>query len=208
MISKILKLTNLGLLQNATQGGSVTLGQVTAIYADNGRGKSTLAAMLRACQLGDAGRLNARKTIDIAFAPEVTLLLPTGSQVEFTANAWNKALPDIVIFDSEFVERNVYSGSEVRADQRQSLLEFALGDQTVQLKQQIDQLSLDIDAQTRKRTAAEKTLTGFAPPYNVAQFIALQSVPDAKQQIDAIQKRIDAARNAQALAAFKSGTDH
>jgi wobble nucleotide-excising tRNase len=201
MISKILKLQNVGLLQDATQAGPVSLAQVTAIYADNGRGKSTLAAVLRACQLGDAGRLNARKTIDGLGSPEVKLLLPTGRHVEFTANAWSSALPDIAVFDSEFIEQNVYSGVEVRADQRQSLLEFALGNQTVQLKQQIDQLTQDIDTQTRKRTAAEKTLTGFAPPYNVAQFIALQPVPDAQQQIDALQQRIEATKNAQTLAA-------
>ena len=131
---------------------------MTAIYADNGRGKSTLAAVLRACQLGDAGRLNARKTIDATNAPEVKFLLPTGTHVEFTTNAWTATLPDIVVFDSEFVEQNVYSGFEVRADQRQSLHEFALGNQTVQLKQQIDQLTKDIATQTGKKSQAERTL--------------------------------------------------
>jgi wobble nucleotide-excising tRNase len=156
---------------------------------------------LRACQLGDAGRINARKTIDAANAPEVKLLLHDNSHVEFTANAWKNALADIVVFDSEFVEQNVYSGFEVRADQRQSLLEFALGNQTVQLKQQLDQLSQDIEAQTRKRTQAEKFLTGYATPYNLAGFMALQPVADAQQQIDAFQKRIEAAKNVQQLAA-------
>jgi wobble nucleotide-excising tRNase len=203
MIRKILKLQNVGLLQDATQNGEVTLSQVTAIYADNGRGKTTLASVFRACQLGDAGRLNARKTIDAANGPEVKFLLPTGSHVEFTSNAWTAAIPDIVVFDSEFVEQNVFSGFEVRADQRQSLLEFALGNQTVQLKQRIDQLTQDIEAQTRKRTQAEKTLTGFASPYTVAQFITLQPLPDVQQRIDALQKRIEAAKNAQLLAARK-----
>ncbi len=203
MIKKILKLQNVGLLQDATQDGAISLGKVTAIYADNGRGKSTLAAILRSCQLGDVGRLNARKTIDGPGNPKVKLLLEDGSHVEFTENAWTSQLPDNVIFDSEFVELNVYSGFEVRADHRQSLLEFALGHQTVQLKQQIDQLIQEIDAQTRKRATAEKTLIGLAPPYNIAQFIALQPVPDAQQQIDALQKRIGAAKNAQILAARK-----
>lgn len=207
MISKILKLKNIGLLLDATQTGAVSLGQVTAIYAENGRGKSTLAAVLRACKLGDSGRLNARKTIDRTSNPEVQLLLSTGNYIEFKANAWTATLPDIMVFDSEFVEQNVYSGFEVRADQRQSLLEFALGDQTVQLKQRIDQLTQDIDAQTRKRTSAEKALTGFTPPYNIAQFIALQPVPDAQQQIDALQKRIEATKNTQALMVRKDPTN-
>jgi wobble nucleotide-excising tRNase len=200
MISKILKLQNIGLLQDATQNGPVSLGKVTAIYADNGRGKSTLATVLRACQLGDAGRLNARKTIDATNAPEVKFLLPTGSHVEFTTNAWTATLPDIVVFDSEFVEQNVYSGFEVRADQRQSLLEFALGNQTVQLKQQIDQLTKDIATQTGTKSQAEKTLTGFAQPYTLAQFIALQPAADAQQQIETLQKRIEAAKNSAQLA--------
>lgn len=206
IISKILRLQNVGLLQDATQTGAISLGKVTAVYADNGRGKSTLATVLRACQLGDAGRLNARKTIDGLSNPEVKLLLPNGSRVEFTSNAWTATLSEIAVFDSEFVEQNVYSGLEVRADQRQSLLEFALGDQTVQLKQQVDQLTQEIETQTRKRTSAEKTLTGFARPYTVTQFIALQPVPDAQKQIDALQTRLEAAKNAQTLAARKDPT--
>lgn len=206
MITKILKIQNVGLMQDATKSGAVSLGQVTAIYAENGRGKSTLAAVLRACQLGDAGRLNARRTIDATNAPEVKFLLPTGRHIEFTANRWTATLPDIVVFDSEFVEQNVYSGFEVRADQRQSLLEFALGNQTVQLKQQIDQLTKDIAMQTGTKSQAEKTLTGFAPPYAVAQFIALQPVADAQQQIDALQKRIEAAKNAAQLVDRKDPT--
>ena len=116
MIRKILKLQNVGLLQDATQNGAVDLARVTAIYADNGRGKSTLATVLRACQLGDAGRLQAKKTIDATNDPEVKFLLPTGSHVDFTANVWATMLPDIVVFDSEFVEQNIYSGFEVRTD--------------------------------------------------------------------------------------------
>jgi wobble nucleotide-excising tRNase len=199
MIRKILKLQNVGLLQDATQAGATELSQVTGIYADNGRGKSTFAALMRACQLGDAGRVNARKTIDSLNPPEVDLLLPTGNHVEFKANAWTGARPEIVVFDSEFVEQNVYSGFEVRADQRQSLLEFALGEQTVQLKQRVDQLTQDIDAQTRRRTQAANRLSGYATPYTVPQFITLQPVPNAQQQIEALQKRIDAAKSSEQL---------
>lgn len=200
IIRKILRLRNVGLLQDATQTGPVSLGRVTAVYADNGRGKSTLATVLRACQLGDAGRLSARKTIDGRGNPDVQLLLSDGRHVDFTSNAWTANLSEIAVFDSEFVEQNVYSGFEVRADQRQSLLEFALGDQTVQLKRRIDQLNQDIAQQARRRTAAEKTLTGFASPYDVPDFIALQPAPDVQQQIDAVQKRVEAAKNAQTLA--------
>jgi wobble nucleotide-excising tRNase len=204
MIKKILRLQNVGLLQDATPTGAVDFAPVTIIYSENGRGKSTFAAVMRACQLADAGRLSARRTIDSQNPPEIDFLLSTGGHVEFKANAWTGAKQEIVVFDSEFVEQNVYSGFEVRAEQRQALLEFALGDQTVQLKQHVDQLTQDIESQTRKRTQAEKTLTGSALPYNIVQFVGLQPVPDGKEQIEALQKRIEAAKNVQELAARQS----
>src|ERR1035438_7655623 len=68
MIRKILKLQNVGLLQDATQNGAVDLARVTAIYADNGRGKSTLAAVLRACQL-DRKSVGYGKRVDLGGRP-------------------------------------------------------------------------------------------------------------------------------------------
>lgn len=204
MIKKLIRFQNLGLLRDACAGGAVALGRVTAFYADNGRGKSTLAAVFRACQLRDAGRMNARKTLDSADPPVVDLLLSTGAHVEFKANAWTGSPPAIAVFDSEFVEQNAYSGFEIRPDQRQALLEFALGDTTVALKKQVEQLSQSIKDQTAIRTGAEKTLGALAPPYTIKDFVALQPVPDAQAQIDALRKRIEAAKSGQQLGARQS----
>ena len=201
MIAKILKIENVGLLQNGTPKGAVTLAPITVIYADNGRGKSTFAAILRACQLADVVRVIQRKTLDANGSPEIAFLLGNGNQVAFAANTWTGPRPRIEVFDSEFVYENVYSGSEIRADQRQSLLEFALGDQTVQLTQEVERLTQELEAQNRKRMLTEKALTGYASPYTVAEFIALPPVADAQELIEVRQKRIEAARSAPQLAA-------
>jgi len=200
-IKRIIKLQNLGLLRDACAAGAVELGRVTAIYADNGRGKSTFATVIRACQLRDAGRMNARKTLDSADAPVVHLMLSTGAHIKFVANEWTGISPVIAVFDSEFVEQNVYSGFEVRPDQRQALLEFALGDTTVALKKRIEQLSQSIKDQTAIRSTAEKTLGAMAPPYTIRDFVALQPEPDVQAQIDALRKRIEAAKSAKQLSA-------
>jgi len=152
MIQKIITIRHVGLFENATPNGAVKLAQATGIFADNGRGKTTLAAILRACSSSNAGRVDARKTIDSQGSPEISLLVQSGNQpavLKFENNAWVGSAPTIVVFDCEFVDQNVYSGLEVRADQRQSLLEFALGDQTVRLKQKVDQLTEDMEVQTR-----------------------------------------------------------
>jgi len=200
MIKKILTLKNVGLFRHGCPDGAVDFDQTTAIYAENGRGKSTLAAVLRACHKSDANRLNARRTIDVFDAPEVKLLLENNVQLNYEDDTWNgTGSTDIAVFDSEFVEQNVYSGFSVRPDQRQALLDFALGDATVQLKKQVEELSIAIQEQTTKVSEAEKLLSGLAAPLGLQQFIDLEPIADAEDQITGCQKRIDATKNVQQL---------
>jgi len=199
MIKKILTLKNVGLFRHGCPNGAVDLHQTTVIYSDNARGKSTFATVLRACHMLDATRLTARRTIDVVDAPEVKLLLENGAQLKYEGGAWNGTSPDIAVFDSEFVERNVYSGFSVRPDQRQALLDFALGDTTVQLKKQVEELSIDIQEQTKKIRETETLLSDLASPLGLQQFIDLEPIDDAKDQIDKLQKRIDATKNVQQL---------
>jgi len=162
--------------------------------------------MLRAVSSADSVRINARRTIDSQDPPEISLLVEKASQptqVNFTGNAWTAPVSSIVVFDSEFVELNVYSGFEIRADQRQSLLEFALGDQAVLLKKKVEQLTIDIEIQTRRRGEAERTISGYASPLGLTEFMSLQPVSDAKSQIDALHKRIEAAKSVQQLLSRK-----
>jgi wobble nucleotide-excising tRNase len=199
MITKIIKFQNVGLFRDGTQGRAIGFGPVTAIYAENGRGKSTFSAMMRACHLGDPGRVAARKTIDVQDPSEIELLFDKGQKSTFTSGAWSGTPMGFSVFDSEFVEQNVYSGFEVRPDQRQSLLEFALGDQSVKFKKQIDQLSQDMDVQARLRKQAEKLITGISSIASITAFIQLPIVADAQVQIDALQQRADAARRSEHL---------
>jgi len=207
VIKKVLTLKNVGLFRHSCPNGAVNFDQTTAIYADNARGKSTFAAVLRACHMLDATRLTARRTIDVSDEPKVELLLENGAHLKYESGAWIGTSPDIAVFDSEFVEQNVYSGFSVRPDQRQALLGFALGDTTVQLKKRVEELSRDIKEQTTKKSEAEKLLSGLASPLSLQQFISIEPIDDALDQIDELQKRIDATKNMQQLNARSDPTD-
>ena len=202
MLRKITKLQNVGLFHSGAPK-PVDFDQVTLVYAENGRGKSTIATLLRSCSLNDPNKLLAKKTIDSIGNVDVSLLFESSGKkilANFVKNAWNNGFSDIVVFDSEFVEQNVYSGYEVRSEQRRALLEFALGDQAVTLKKEIDILASKIEATTRQRSEAEKGIASFSQQIHLAQFIKVDAVPDALQQIDVLRKRIEAAKNIQALA--------
>jgi len=200
MIQKIIRIKNVGLFANASP--PVELKPTTLLYAENGRGKSTLSSMLRACALNDAGRVNAKKTLDTSEPPEIELLVKQGSSknpVTFNSGAWSSSYPDIVVFDSEFVDQNVYSGFEVRTDQRQSLLGFALGDDAVQLKDIISTLTKDIEVATKNRSDAEKRLSGYTSTFNLKDFIALKPVENIEIKIGDLRGRIEAAKRSEKL---------
>jgi len=202
MIEKLIKLNNVGLFKQGLPGAPLEFSPVTLIYGENGRGKSTLASVMRACSTGEPGSLIARRTLDSNEEPEVSILVPSKSghlQVEYKGGRWNYHISWIAVFDSEFVDKNVYSGLEVRPDQRQNLLEFALGDQAVELKKQVDQITMEMEGATKRRTEAEKTLSAYSIPLSVADFVASQPIPDIQEQIKALQRRREAARNEQAL---------
>ncbi|NJL55845.1 AAA family ATPase [bacterium] len=63
MLKKILHIKNLGLFNNATCT-STPFAKATLIYAENGRGKSTLASILRSCSTGDIASVSLRQSLD------------------------------------------------------------------------------------------------------------------------------------------------
>ena len=69
MLERIEEIQGIGLLHNAN-GKPFTWQKATVLYADNGRGKSTLATILRSVGAGDPAPIVERTTIDGNLTPE------------------------------------------------------------------------------------------------------------------------------------------
>lgn len=201
MLKKVIKLQNFGLFHNGTPA-PIELEKITFFYAENGRGKSTFSTLLRSCSQNDSIKVLAKKTIDGTDEPEIDLLFEINgkdSLVKFSNGKWDQSIDNIIVFDSEFVEQNVYSGHEIRSEQRQALLEFALGNQAVTLKKQIDELTAKITEITRQRSNAEIKINAFSKKIPISQFIEVPLVSNALQQIENKRKRIQTIKNANIL---------
>lgn len=197
MLEKIFTLKNLGLFKSGTPDPAL-LGKVTLIYGENGRGKSTLVSALRDSSERETNAVLARKTLGETTPPEIGLLFQVGA-VSFSNGVWTGSTPRIDAFDLSFVERNVYSGSVVRPDQRQALLDFALGDDAVGMKREIEQLTDEGRAATGRRTAAERTLDSHRGEYSRTDFLQLALIPDVAVQIEAKQGEISRAKQQETL---------
>jgi wobble nucleotide-excising tRNase len=196
MLRKIVSIKNVGRFLNYSALGNVELKRYNLIYAENGRGKTTLCAVLRSLQSGEPAHVLGRTTLGTGDAPEIKILLG-GGIATFSKGAWSTTVPELAIFDSTFVSENVYSGDAVGLDHKRNLYRVIVGKQGVDLAHQIE----DLDAASRAKSAdireklvAVQTLVpqGLA----VEAFLALQEDPAIDAKIAEKERELQAVKEA------------
>ena len=200
MLDRIELIQGVGLLHNAN-GKPHTCKRATLIYADNGRGKSTLATVLRSVATGDPTLIAHRKTVDGVLPPEVVLQFSNGHKVNFSANKWSESRPEVLVFDADFVERNVHSGGTVNTGHRKNLLEFALGEAAVASRTTVEQATADAKAAADKVQSLTGQLSGHHTGLTLPQFESIAKVAEVDAAVDALQKRVTTASNAAVIVA-------
>lgn len=197
MLEKIICIDNVGIFKSGVQKVS-PFKKLTLVYADNARGKSTLSSLLLACANSDAKELQDRKTFGATTDQKVMIRFsPPGTaavNAEFSAAGWTGAKPNLHVFNQTFIERNIYAQGTVLPEQRESLLNLALGQAAVAERNKYDQLGIVQKECSAKVAAAESALAGYRGELTVDQFIKLEPLKDVDSQLEAVDKEISEAR--------------
>jgi wobble nucleotide-excising tRNase len=194
VLERIEEIQGIGLLHNVN-GKKFGLHKASLIYSDNGRGKSTLASLMRSASSGDGQLIADRRTIDGTMAPRVVCQFGSGHKVTFADGKWTERRPEILVFDVDFIEKNVHSGGTVSAGHRKHLLEFALGTAAVSARKQEEQTTIAASAATTLVNQLTGQLAGYHQGLSLPEFEKLAAVADADTQIETLQKRIVAANS-------------
>jgi wobble nucleotide-excising tRNase len=128
VIDEIIELRGIGLLHDALPNGPLALSKAVAIYADNGRGKSTLSCLLRSLPDNDCQELRARQTLREGVEPHAELQIG-GAKHTLSQGSWDATDQGVHVFDDHFAEKYVSLGSLVAVSHVQHLLEFAVGNE-------------------------------------------------------------------------------
>lgn len=137
MIQAIEKIDRIGVL-NGFDGSRHPLTRLSLIYAGNGRGKSTLAAVLAAAGSGDADSLSERQSLGTTLPAHVRLQ-PLGTSKRVLNNGlWAGTPLRTRVFDTQFVDKNVHTGGEVSPTHRQGLLAIAIGATAVDEQEKLE----------------------------------------------------------------------
>jgi wobble nucleotide-excising tRNase len=201
MISRLQLLRNIGQFDSVNAGANIPLARVTLVYSENGRGKTTLAAVLRSLATGDPLPVAERRRLASQHPPHAVLECTGGPPpAVFQSNAWNRTLPGLVVFDDVFIDENVHSGLAVQAHHRQNLHELILGAQAVALSRKLQQLVEKIEDHNRELRAKERAIpTADRGPFSVDDFCALPARPDVDQAIQEAERALVAAREQDAI---------
>ena len=198
MLERIEEIKGVGLFHDAN-GKPHKFQKATILYADNGRGKSTLASILRSLSEGNSKPVLDRKTIDGTFPPSVTLQLSNAHKVTFSGNVWSETRSEFIVFDADFVERNVHSGGVVNTGHRKNLLEFALGAKAVKARSDEAKASKNASDATKEVQRITDLLSGHHQGVSLADFENLPKLADPDKEGRELEKRLVAARNSESL---------
>ncbi len=196
MLQKIISIKNVGRFRNSATSGNPQLAKYTFILGANGYGKTTICAILRSLHTGEASHVLGRKTLGIADAATIELLLDSG-QARFDGTSWSVKHPAISIFDGTFVAENIHSGEVVEIDHKRNLYRVIIGDDGVKLAEEETSLATDSRTKAAEISAAAKAIQPHVPTgMTFEAFLALPIAPAIDQQIVDQKQVVDAIRQA------------
>lgn len=204
MVEKIICIKNIGRFRDYNARGDVSLRKMNLVYADNGRGKTTLCAILRSLQSGKSEYIMERKTLGSSDEAFVQLRI-NGTTTSFNSTGWSSTHAEIALFDSEFIHNNVYSGDIVDHEHKKNLYRVIIGAQGKQLAKDID----DIDGKIRELNSSirdAKEAVSRTLPFGISleQYLLWQpeadvdqKVQEKKNEISRLQRTLDKATEVQ-----------
>lgn len=189
MLERIQCIKSTGLLNDVTPP-SFSFKKANLIYADNGRGKSTLASIFQSCATNTPSLITNRKTIASTVPQEVRFQFSQNKISHFNNSNWTNHKDYLSVFDVDFVNNNVYSGTKISSEHRKNLLTFALGTSAVAAQTAYN--SADSAAKISAQTLREKTnlLNVLATPLNIRDFIALVENANIDSDISGVEQEI------------------
>ncbi len=122
----------------------------TAIYADNGSGKTTLTQILKSLSL-PKDRQSLQRRLSFGYNGEQSVKIMDEKSLHiYKQVGWNKPIKDIDVFDTFFIEENVYVIS-MASKMPHSEIPVLLGTSTTLLYQKIEELKKERRKQANYR---------------------------------------------------------
>ena len=194
---------NIGRFEKGQSVADATFGLCTLVFGENGWGKSTLADLLRSLTTDNPDIVIGRKTL--AGGPEQKAVMRFGDQqAVYEGGAWTGIRPRIAVYDSVFVNENVFSGDVVTNEHLKNQYGMVVGEEGVRRVRRIVELDAENRENNNQSRVVEAELNGIVRavgPEGMTrnEFLELGAIADVDAQIETKDKEVKRASRAKEL---------
>lgn len=144
MLKKLVALKNVGKFKNLNLSSETWNGvfeKVNIIYAQNGSGKTTFSLILESLS-GNDTLLTKKKTFSSNDEILVRFIDDDNKEIKFFENKWNRHLKNIKVFNSHFIENNMYiiDVKSIDSHKIETGTQFLIGTPSLEVRQEIEEL--------------------------------------------------------------------
>lgn len=194
MISKI-EIKGVGRYHNSMMEKE-SFSEKTLIYGANTSGKSTLTDIFWSFKTGNPHIIEGRKTFGYRGEQQVQIIDDKGTVSRFPGTEWAKGCSYIEIFDSRFINDNIFEGEAITFDHQKKLNQVVIGARGMALNQQINELQAELNNFTAQKMAKSKLFSNtFKRDITLDDFIKLPRIKDAEEQLKEMRSTIETAMN-------------
>jgi len=201
MLDNFNLIRNIGKFDSVDAGANLDLNRLALIYAENGRGKTTLATILRS--LGDKKPLPIieRTRLGGLGDPHIVIANNSGETAVFQNGEWSDSDVNILVFDDSFVSDNIYSGVEVDTEHRQKLHELIIGEEGVALNATLQRIVVIIEEHNQTiREKGGRITAVMRCGLSVEAFCALEDIEGIDNLLQEAERALAAARKSEVIA--------
>lgn len=199
MLEKFQLLRNIGQFDNASALQNTSLAPYSLLYAENGRGKTTIAAILRSLATNDPTLIQERQRLGSINPPHI-IIKESNTVYTFEQGIWKNRISDIAIFDDSFVAENICSGIEINSTHRQNLHELIIGAAGVSLSTNLQNLIRKIEAHnTELRRLGAAIPASARGPYDIDAYCEINLDTSIDSNLKEAERRFAAAKSVDAI---------
>ena len=196
MISRFTIIKGVGRFQDCQNLGGRHFGKNTIIFGQNTGGKSTLTDILWSFKTGDTAFIEGRKTFGFIGSQQVELFDKDNTAFRFPSVDWNNGFDNIEIFDTQYIQENIFEDNEINFDQQKNLQRIIIGSKGKKLAEEINSLQDEFNELTKKKTSKTNEFNQkFKREISVNDFRNLPKHDDVDEKIKQIQATIETANN-------------
>jgi len=198
MIRKLIRLKNVARFRN--EAYSFELSDFNLVLAENGCGKTTLSAIMHSAAKNEPGYITERETVDSDGRPEVQILTSENGRLQFSDREWDESVEEVRldVFDSHFVNENIFSGHILSHEHKKRLHRFVIGEKGQAISNRIDRLdSLSRDLTGHIRSIEKKIEQDVgSKSFSADEYLQLPEPQNLQERIEQTNTLLDDLREA------------